>query len=205
MIARADTWTDLRASFRWQVPPRCNMGAALIDAHRADSVAVIQRLPDASLRPWTVGELRGQAHRLANVLVAHGLVRGDRVGVLLPQAPETVAAHVAVSKAGMMTVPMMAQFGADALAFRLGDCAARAVVRTRRARSSWRPGATVCRRSNWCCRSTAPATAVPPTTTHSSRARPTASRRSICQPTIRPCSSWSSPRKVVRPELCLLT
>ncbi|MGE0253762.1 MAG: AMP-binding protein [Alphaproteobacteria bacterium] len=128
MIARAESWSALRASFRWDLPARFNMGAALIDAHRADAIAVIQRLPDASLRRWTVGELRGQANRLANVLVTHGIARGDRVGVLLPQAPETVAAHIAIAKAGMVTVPMTAQFGADALAFRLGDCAARAVV-----------------------------------------------------------------------------
>ncbi|HYD99395.1 MAG TPA: acyl-CoA synthetase, partial [Alphaproteobacteria bacterium] len=64
----------------------------------------------------------------ANVLAAHGLERGDRIGILLPQAVETAVSHVAAYKAGLIAVPLFTLFGADALEFRLADCGARAVV-----------------------------------------------------------------------------
>jgi acetyl-CoA synthetase len=62
------------------------------------------------------------------VLAASGLARGDRVGILLPQAPETAVAHVAAWKSGLVSVPLFTLFGEDALDYRLGNCGARALV-----------------------------------------------------------------------------
>src|SRR3712207_9117119 len=51
-------------------------------------------------------DLKARTNRLANALRAHGIGRGDRVAVLLPQVPETAVAHLAAFKLGAVSVPL---------------------------------------------------------------------------------------------------
>ena len=46
---------------------------------------------------------------------AHGIKRGDRVAILLPQAPEVAAIHIAIYKLGAIALPLAMLFGPDAL------------------------------------------------------------------------------------------
>ncbi len=50
--------------------------------------------------PLHFEDLAALTNRIANVLTAAGLARGDRVGVFLPQAPETAIAPLAAFKPG---------------------------------------------------------------------------------------------------------
>jgi len=61
-------------------------------------------------------------------LKASGLNTGDRVGILLPQCPETAIAHIATYKIGAIAIPLFTLFGTDALEYRLNNCEARCVV-----------------------------------------------------------------------------
>ncbi|HLM57498.1 MAG TPA: DUF2339 domain-containing protein, partial [Pyrinomonadaceae bacterium] len=45
----------LRAAFRWQLPPRFNIGVACSDAHPARAEALVERLPGGKRRTWTFG------------------------------------------------------------------------------------------------------------------------------------------------------
>ena len=72
--------------------------------------------------------LKAMSSRLANALRAHGVARGDRIGVLLPQVPEAAVAHLAAYKLGAIAVPLFQLFGEDALEFRLRDSGVAAVV-----------------------------------------------------------------------------
>lgn len=73
-------------------------------------------------------DVRRLSNRLANAFVARSASLGDRVGVFLPQSPETLVAHVAAFKAGLISIPLFTLFGDDALAYRLFDSGARCVV-----------------------------------------------------------------------------
>ncbi len=53
---------------------------------------------------------------------------GDAVGVFLPMIPETVAAVMAVAKLGAIFLPVFSGYGADAVAVRLEDCNAKALI-----------------------------------------------------------------------------
>ena len=97
-----------------------------------------RRSPGADLRGCGTAQSSGipsSSHaavdRLANLLLAQGLGRGDRIGILLPQSPETAIAHVATYKMGMIAVPLFTLFGADALEYRLADSGARALITDR--------------------------------------------------------------------------
>ena len=62
---------------------------------------------------------------------ALGVARGDRVAVLLPQAPETAIGHIAAYKLGAVAVPLFALFGPEALQYRLGNSGAKVIITNR--------------------------------------------------------------------------
>jgi acetyl-CoA synthetase len=131
MLARAESYEALVAGFRWPVPQRYNIGVDVCDRHaaaRPDATALIYEDEAGAVTKLSFAAVREASNRFANALTALGLVRGDRVGIYLPQAPETAIAHLAAYKAGLIAVPLFTLFGAEALEYRLGDSAARAVV-----------------------------------------------------------------------------
>ena len=54
--------------------------------------------------------------------------RGDAVGLFMPMVPETVAAMFAIAKLGAVFLPIFSGYGADAVAVRLADADAVALV-----------------------------------------------------------------------------
>src|SRR5262245_8327190 len=95
-------YPKLRAAFRWQVPQRYNIAIDACDkwaAREPDRVALLT-LGAAGFERVTYGALRAQSNKLANVFTAHGIGRGDRVAIILPQTPETAIAHLAIYKIG---------------------------------------------------------------------------------------------------------
>jgi acetyl-CoA synthetase len=121
-------YAALRENFRWQVPAGLNIGVACADRHPAGDLALIHVGPDSSRQEFSFGDLRQLSNQLANALRGIGVAAGDRVGIVLPQRVETGLAHLAVYKLGAIAVPMSTLFGHEAFTYRLGDCAARAVI-----------------------------------------------------------------------------
>ncbi len=118
-------------NFRWNVPASFNIGIDVCDRHTAGALALIDRSADGRVTKYSFGDLKAQSNKLANILVARGIRRADRVAILLPQSPETAIAHIAVYKAAMVAVPLFTLFGEDALEYRLGASGARALITDR--------------------------------------------------------------------------
>jgi acetyl-CoA synthetase len=134
MLPAADTYAALASEFRWQVPQRYNIGVDVCDrwaAREPERVALTFVGVDNQARDYSYGELRDWSNRLANLLRALGIARGDRVAVLLPQAPETAVAHIAAYKLGAVAVPLFALFGPEALQYRLANSGAKAAITNR--------------------------------------------------------------------------
>ncbi|MGD9914259.1 MAG: acyl-CoA synthetase [Rhizobiaceae bacterium] len=131
MLSRRKRYEDVRDDFSWSIPARYNIAADVCDRW-ADAepgrLAILHVGSDGAKRNVSYGELREAANRLASSFVARGLKRGDRVGVLLPQSPETAIAHIATYKLGAIAVPLFTLFGPDALQFRLSNAGIAAVV-----------------------------------------------------------------------------
>ena len=72
--------------------------------------------------------LQTRANRIAHVLRAMGVTRGDPVGLSLPRSADMVAAVLGIWKAGAAYVPMDPAYPADRLAFYLSDSGARVVI-----------------------------------------------------------------------------
>ena len=124
----AQTYDEAWGDWRWDVPDRFNMGVSVCDVQNQKATALIVPQPDGGRREYSFGDLKALSSRLSNLLVAHGLQRGDRVAVLLPQMPETLVAHIAAYRAGFVAMPLAQLFGPDALEYRLSDSGARAIV-----------------------------------------------------------------------------
>jgi acetyl-CoA synthetase len=130
VLPEAKTYDQLRARFSWRVPARYNIAVDVCDrwARDPDRLALIHKQADGSLARYSFLDLQRGSNRLANLLAARGIGRGARVGILLPQAPETALAHLATYKLGAIAVPLFTLFGPEALEFRLRDSSARALV-----------------------------------------------------------------------------
>ena len=130
MLAQTKNYDELVRNFHWRIPKLYNMGADASDRHADGSGRLALIYVDEDHRPqhYSFDDIRNLSNRLANVLLAHGLARGDRVGVLLPQMPETAISHLAAFKAALVSVPLFTLFGEEALEHRLADSGAKAVV-----------------------------------------------------------------------------
>ena len=131
LVQNTGNWEDMRAAFRWPTPKTYNIAEQICERWaRADPdrVALTYLRPDNEVRNYTYIQLSRASSRLANALKAHGLRRGDRCAVLLPQTPETILTHLACYKIGAIAVPLFTLFGEDGLQYRLENSGASAVV-----------------------------------------------------------------------------
>lgn len=131
ILPQASDYEGLRARFCWSIPPRFNIGVACCDRWAAADfgrLAILHVKANGTSESITFGWLRDTSNRLANLLRARGITRGDRVALMLPQTPEVAAAHIAVYKLGAIALPIAVLFGPDALLYRLQNSGARAMI-----------------------------------------------------------------------------
>ena len=130
MLKRARDYRTLCDTFRWEVPKHYNIGVDICDkwAHQPNRLALIYESNDGQARRYTFREMKRSSNRLANGLKAMGIGRGDRVGILLPQRPETAISHIGLYKLGAIAIPLFTLFGTDALAYRLENSQASGVI-----------------------------------------------------------------------------
>lgn len=83
---------------------------------------------DGARRDLTYAELHAETCRLAGALRKLGIGRGDRVGMYLPNIPQAIITLLAVAMVGGIVMPLFSGFGAEAVAARLSDGEAVAVI-----------------------------------------------------------------------------
>jgi len=131
MLPPIHDYDRLYREFRWAIPARYNIGVDVCDrwAQRDPRrTAIIHIRGDGQTDTISFLALMRMSNQLANALRAHGIGRGDRVAILLPQMPEAVIAHIAVYKLGAVALPLALLFGTEALAYRLQNSGAKAVI-----------------------------------------------------------------------------
>ncbi len=128
--SKASSYAELCKSFRWNVPARYNIGWDCCGrwAQQRSRFALYYEDEAGHTAAYSFWDLQCEANRLSNVLGALGVQRGDRVAIVLPQRPETAIAYVACFQMGAIAVPLSHLFGAEALHYRLEDCAAHAAI-----------------------------------------------------------------------------
>ena len=118
---------------KWFVGGKLNITHNSLDKHvgpESSKIALIAESEDTlEPRKLTYGELGALTNQIANTLVDDlELARGDKVGIYLPMIPEAVASFLAVTKMGGVVVPIFSGYGSQAVATRLEDCEAKAII-----------------------------------------------------------------------------
>ena len=130
MLTPGKTYEEVYSSFRWQIPEYYNIGVDICDKHADGThrLALIYETDTGKEEKYSFDDFKNYSNRLANTFISLGMNKGDRVGILLPQRPETAISHIATYKCGGIAIPLFTLFGTDALEYRLANSAARFVV-----------------------------------------------------------------------------
>lgn len=96
--------------------------------HPSDAPAIVWEGEDGTVREWTYGELAEAVSGVARALREAGVGVGDAVGVFMPMIPETVAGLLGVMSVGAIFLPLFSGYGAGAIASRLQDAEAKALL-----------------------------------------------------------------------------
>ncbi len=126
----AESYEKLCTDFRWQVPPTFNFGVDVIDrrAREQDGPALIWENAAGDTRSYRYSDLSRLSNRLANVLRARGVKKGDRVIVMLPRVPEWFVALIATMKIGAVPIPCIEMLTERDIEYRVDNSQARAAI-----------------------------------------------------------------------------
>jgi acetyl-CoA synthetase len=117
---------------RWFDDGELNACVNCLDRHLpecADDVAIIWESDDPGVsKKITYAEAFEETCRMANVLKARGVKRGDRVVIYMPMIPEAAYAMLACARIGAVHSVVFGGFSPEALASRIEDCGAVAVI-----------------------------------------------------------------------------
>jgi acetyl-CoA synthetase len=98
-----------------------------VDRHPEEEAAVW--LAEDGLRSaFTWRELSEEIRLLAEGLASLGLGAGDAIGIFLPMSPQVAIASHAIAHIGAVQVPIFSGFAPPAIAARLGDAGAKALI-----------------------------------------------------------------------------
>jgi acetyl-CoA synthetase len=119
--------------FSWRIPEKYNIGVDVCDRWaEANPKRTALIVAESSARAeWTYGDLKTASDKCAVALRAHGVERGDRIAILLPQRVETLICHLTAYKLGAIAVPLFTLFGVDSLRHRLYDSGAKLCIADR--------------------------------------------------------------------------
>ena len=125
-LSKGPEWAE------WCVGGTTNIAYNCLDRTIANGfgskTAILWEGEDGAKRAMTYAELRDTVRKAAGGLNARGINRGDVVGLFMPSVPETIAAFLAIVSIGAIALPMFSGFGAQAVADRLKDAGAIAVI-----------------------------------------------------------------------------
>jgi acetyl-CoA synthetase len=131
---QAGDWSFDEATFgiKWYADGELNLSVNCLDRHLAehgDRIALIFE-PDepGAGHAWTYRELYEETCRFANLLLARGIRRGDRVMIYMPMIPEAAAAMLACARIGAIHSVVFGGFSPESLHGRIVDCHACAVI-----------------------------------------------------------------------------
>ena len=123
---------DGAAWAEWCVGGKMNVVESCLDTWRDTEVwdqdAIRYESEEGETQSLTYAELHARVEQCAAGLRALGLGPGDAVGLYLPMCPEIVVAFLAVARIGGIILPLFSGYGAEAVATRLRDGQARALV-----------------------------------------------------------------------------
>jgi acetyl-CoA synthetase len=117
--------------YAWFAGGKLNVAANCVDRHAArtpDRTAIIWASDEAgTYERISYAEVEREVARVANLLKAHGVGKGDRVAIYLPMIPDLAYAMLACARIGAVHSVVFAGFSAESLRNRILDAGAKVV------------------------------------------------------------------------------
>jgi len=122
-----------KAQISWFENGKTNISYNCLDRHLeklGDKIAIIWESNDPNIESQkiTYKELHEQTCQFANLLLARGIKKGDRVCIYMPMILQSAIAMLACARIGAVHSVVFAGFSAQALAGRIQDCAAKMLI-----------------------------------------------------------------------------
>jgi len=119
-------WDFSKPEVKWFNGGKLNITENCLDRHlpeRANQTAIIwePNSPKDEAKHITYGQLFEEVCKVANMLKAHGVKKGDRVCIYLPMVPELTYAALACARIGAVHSIVFAGFSAKSLSDRIMD------------------------------------------------------------------------------------
>ena len=124
-------WDAIYEQFQWNIPKHFNIAQVACDRHAkrcGSKVAIYYENKGGKASRYTFQELSRLSNQFANTLRHQGIGKGDRVGIILPQRPETVISHFGIYKLGAVALPLSVLFGPEAVSYRLNNSGTKVVI-----------------------------------------------------------------------------
>ena len=117
---------------KWYVGGKTNLCHNAVDRHlkdRADQQALISVSTETDQeRTYTFKELHTEVNRMAAILKAHGVGKGDRVLIYMPMVAEACFAMLACTRLGAIHSVVFGGFASHSLASRIDDAKPKMVI-----------------------------------------------------------------------------
>ena len=126
-------WNFEEPKTEWFKGGKLNITENCLDRHlieRGDKAAIIwePNEPGEKAVTLTYKQLHAEVCKFANVLIANGVKKGDRICLYMPMVPELAIACLACARVGAVHSVVFAGFSATALADRVNDAQAKIVI-----------------------------------------------------------------------------
>ena len=126
-------WDFSKPEIKWFDGAKLNITENCLDRHlptRGDKTAILfePNDPKEEAQHITYHELHERVCRMANVLLNHGIKKGDRVCIYLPMIPELAVSLLACARIGAIHSVVFAGFSANALSTRINDSDCKMVI-----------------------------------------------------------------------------
>jgi acetyl-CoA synthetase len=127
------SWDFSIPEIKWFEGAKLNITENCIDRHlrtKGDKTAIIfePNSPDEEAQHISYNQLYERVCKMANVLKAQGIGKGDRVCIYLPMIPELAIALLACARIGAIHSVVFAGFSSTALATRINDSDCKLVI-----------------------------------------------------------------------------
>jgi acetyl-CoA synthetase len=128
-------WNFTSPEVKWYEGAELNITENCLDRHlatKANQTAIIWEPNDPKEAAIHISyqELHQQVCKFANVLLSHGVKKGDCICIYMPMVPELAVAVLACARVGAVHSVVFAGFSASSLADRINDAKATMVLTT---------------------------------------------------------------------------
>jgi acetyl-CoA synthetase len=126
-------WDFTKPEIKWFEGATLNITENCLDRHlptRGNKTAILfePNNPKEEAQHITYIQLHERVCRMSNVLLDHGIKKGDRVCIYLPMIPELAVALLACARIGAIHSVVFAGFSANALSTRINDSDCKMVI-----------------------------------------------------------------------------